>query len=272
MVAAPGVRVADASRTSGAWRVQLAYVVALAVALPLFVSALQAGLRLARFDPVLGAIDPMDAPLSTRSPPGVYALAVTLVWFGLAYRSRDVPVWHAALVGLAGLAVLLRVGNGWLDGLALVVPFGYQLCGVGRPWLAASGIVGAAAAGGLLIMAQPPPLPSQAVEAARAVDVHGPVMTDWRWAPVLQKQLGSSASVLAAHGTASEPTQFWVDYERASFGHERWAQILRTNGVRLVVLNETNQHALAELVRGSADWQVLYDGDNALVALASDSQ
>ena len=73
--------------------------------------------------------------------------------------------------------------------------------------------------------------------------------------------------MLASAGVTSESPDFWLDYVRIAKGHERWAAALRAMDVDLVVLESSDQqHQAAELVRGSADWQVLYDANDALVA------
>ena len=48
-------------------------------------------------------------------------------------------------------------------------------------------------------------------------------------------------------------------------GHERWAEELQGLDVDLLVI-DSEARPIAELVRGSADWRVVYDADHAIVA------
>jgi hypothetical protein len=122
------------------------------------------------------------------------------------------------------------------------------------------------AAGGLLVLGRPPALPRSAVTAAQAGPSNARVFAYWAWAPELQQQLGSECTVMGANGLTSETPQFWTEYLGVSLGHERWADVLRLRSVDLVVLNTMDQAAAADLVRASADWRVLDDVDEALVA------
>jgi hypothetical protein len=73
--------------------------------------------------------------------------------------------------------------------------------------------------------------------------------------------------VLAAQGLTSESTEFWLDYLRVAQGHARWAEILRTRQVGVVVLEARDRERLAaELIRGSSEWRVLVDDGQVLVA------
>jgi hypothetical protein len=83
----------------------------------------------------------------------------------------------------------------------------------------------------------------------------------------LQRHTGDPRRVLAGGGLASQSPEFWVDYLRIAFGHERWADLLKEWDVGLVVLDAVDQQrAAAELVRASAEWHVIFDADGALVA------
>jgi hypothetical protein len=93
------------------------------------------------------------------------------------------------------------------------------------------------------------------------------VLADWRWAPDLQRRTGAARQVLAGGGLASESSDFWTDYLRISFGHERWADLLRGMDVGLVVLDAADQQrSAADLVRASGEWRVIFDAEGTLVA------
>jgi hypothetical protein len=114
------------------------YAVAVVAVLPLFVPAALSGLsdlsgwsglsgfRLAASDPVLSVIATTEQPLSQRSPGGVWAMGLALLWFSLAYRHRRVGAWETGLVLVGGAAALIRLGNTWLDAAALVLPLARQ--------------------------------------------------------------------------------------------------------------------------------------------------
>jgi hypothetical protein len=248
--------------------VMRAYLLAIVAVLPLLAAEVWSGFRVGFSDDVLGAIAATEQPLSVRSPGGPWAMLLALTWFGLAYWRRDVTLWEAALVVLGGAAALARLGNAWIDAAAMVLPLGRQVGVVGiRPMLL---IVGATLSVGVaaltLVSTRPPVLDSAAAQAAQASASQGTVLSDWRWAGDLQRHMGSR-QVLASGGLASESSEFWVDYLRIAQGHERWAEILQRMNVDLVVLEAADQqHAAAELVRGSPDWQVSYDTRGSLVA------
>jgi hypothetical protein len=226
------------------------------------------GLRLGQSDVVLATISPTEAALSIRSPVGIWAVLLSLGWFALAYRSRAFAAWEPVLVVVGGVVALLRLGNTWLDAIAMVLPLARELRMVHLPatrsGLAVLLCVGAA--GGLLALGRPPSLPRSAVTAAQAGPSSARVLAYWAWAPELQQQLGSERTVIGANGFTSETPQFWTEYVGLSLGHERWAYVLRQRSIDLVVLNTTDQAAAADLVRASADWRVLDDADDALVA------
>jgi hypothetical protein len=238
--------------------------------LPLLVPAVWGGLRLALSDDVLAVVAPMtEAPLSARSPVGVWAVLLGIGWFGLAYRSRNLVWWEIGLVLVGGSVALLRVGNSWLDGLLLVAPLARQIHLVRvRPLLlGALAVLCVCVALLLLARLQPPALPAHASAAALATGGSGRVLADWRWAPELQRRFGQTRTVLAGAGLGSESSAFWIDYLRVAQGHERWMQILEQMDVDLVVLDAADQQtAAAALVRASPEWQVLDDRDGALVA------
>src|SRR3981081_1654628 len=61
---------------------------ALAAVLPLLAPEVWTGFRLAFSDPFLSVIAQTEQPLSVRSPGGVWAMALAVGWFGLAYWQR----------------------------------------------------------------------------------------------------------------------------------------------------------------------------------------
>jgi hypothetical protein len=237
--------------------------------LPLLAPEVWTGFRLGVSDIALSVIAPTEQPLSIRSPGGLWAIALTCIWFALAYRRRDVKLWEATLVIVGGAAALLRLGNLWVDAVAMLLPLARQLAAL-KPFVP---VQAAAATGSLLValvivlMVKPPELPAAASQIALATTTRGKVMADWRWAGDLQRGLGSQHQVLAAGGLGSESFDFWLDYLRVAQGHERWAQVLRQFDVDVVVLDATDQQRrTAELVRASADWRVTFDAGGALVA------
>jgi hypothetical protein len=241
------------------------YLAAMALALPLFAIEIWSGFRIAQSDSVLSVIAPTEQPLSVRSPDGVWAMLLAFVWFALAYWRRRMTGWEAALVVLGGGAVLARLGNAWIYGLAMIVPLARQLSIL----RSRTALLAVAAFGGIAIsaytmwVARPPALPSGA-ESAAASATSGSVFADWRWAPRLQN--GNAKKVFAGGGLASESTDFWVDYVRVTQGHERWAEVLERLDVGVVVLETSAARPAADLVRGSSDWRVTYDADGVLVA------
>lgn len=249
-----------------------AYVVAALATSPLLVPEVWGGFRLGLSDVARGVIAATEQPLSARSPGGVWAMALALAWFALAYWHRRVTLWEAGLVLIGGAAALARLGNAWLYAIALVVPLGRQIA-LARPRPVVLGTVaGASVIVALitLITTRPPDLPGAARQAAVATPPQGAVLADWRWAGALQHDLGSSRRVLAAGGLGSESADFWVDYVRVLQGHERWAETLSRMHVDLLVL-DSRQAQIADLVRASAEWRVTYDADNTLVAVRSAS-
>jgi hypothetical protein len=243
--------------------------VAACVVLPLFAVEVWSGFRLAPSDPVLSVIAATEQPLSVRSPGGLWAMLLALLWFGLAYWQRRVTWWEAGLVVVGAIAALVRLGNAWLYGLMMVAPLARQLWLVQpRPVLLAGGAaLGLAVAVMMFATTRPPSLPPGAEHMVRGARDNVTVFADWRWTQALQRSAGSTRHVLAADGLASETPEFWLDYVRVTQGHERWADGLRRLGVSLVVLDAADQdRPAANLVRQSSDWRVMYDADGVLVA------
>src|SRR5947209_3808406 len=102
-------------------------VAALGAVLPLFAAEIWSGFRIAQSDPVLSVIAATEQPLSVRSPGGVWAMLLALTWFALAYWQRRMTLWEAALVIGGGAAVLARMGNAWVFGVAMFLPLARQL-------------------------------------------------------------------------------------------------------------------------------------------------
>jgi hypothetical protein len=261
--------VVERSGVRGQGAGSVAYCVALLAVLPLVAADVWTGFRLAQSDPVLSVISGAEQPLSVRSPGGVWAIVVALGWFSLAYRHRQVTLWEAALVLVGGSLALVRLGNAWVDAAVMLVPLGRQLAianlkPVFQLGVAASGLCVAVL---MLFGSRPPELSSAATQTALSAAGHGKILADWRWAGDLQRRVGADRLVLASGGVGSEPPDFWLDYVRIARGHERWASALRQMQVDLVVLESSDQqHQAAELIRASADWRVLYDANDALVA------
>ncbi len=247
------------------------YVVAAFMVLPLLAPEVWSGFRLAQSDAVLSVISTTEQPLSVRSPGGVWAAGLALAWFAVAYWRRRVTLWEAALVLIGGVAILARLGNAWLYAAAMLLPLGRQIA-LARPRPPVEGLlvaVSLSVALATLLSTRSPELPSGARAAAASTaqrQAQGTVLADWRWAGELQRNLGGSGrTVLAAGGLASESADFWLDYVRILQGHERWAEALQRMNADLLVL-DTRQPQIADLVRTSDHWRVVYDADNALVA------
>jgi hypothetical protein len=264
-VEAPPSQKSDVRKSKFSMRMLAPYLAAVALVLPLCAPEVWSGFRLALSDKFLSAIAFTEQPLSVRTPGGEWAIGLALVWFGLAYWRRNATWWQAALVVLGGTAALLRTGNAWLDGLALIAPLGAQLAGL-RPRLA---VLAGAAAIGVLVAAftlwstRSPALPAAAVQAVQAAGGTGTVFTDWRWAPALQGQVNEK--VLAAGGLGSESPEFWANYVRITLDYERWNNALRDLHVDVLAF-PTDDAEFVDDVRASSDWHVVYDADNVLVA------
>ena len=243
-------------------------VVAVAV-LPLVAAEVWTGYRLAPSSLALTVISGLEQPLSVRSTVGLYTMALAVGWFAMAYWQRTMTWWEAALVILGGAAALIRAGNAWVDALALIAPLARQLLLL-KPRatiLAAVAATGVAATLYAALATRPPALPAAATQSAVTSTEKGKVFADWRWAPELQRRLTGSREVLAANGLASEPDDFWFDYDRIVQGHERWSEILDRMGATGLVLDSNDQaHATADLVRLSPNWRITYDDDGVLAA------
>jgi hypothetical protein len=245
------------------------YLLAACAVLPLLAPEVWTGFRLAFSDSFLSVIAATEQPLSVRSPGGVWAMALAVTWFGLAYWQRRFALWEPVLVVLGGAAALARVGNLWVDALCMLLPLARQVSTAKFPGPILGGAVMASVAIAILtlVTGRPPELPPAAVDATRASTQRGSVMADWRWASDLQQRLGGQRRVFASAGLASESSEAWLDYLRVAQGHERWAESLRTLGIDTVVFNAADQQVqAAALIRGSSEWRVLYDTAGALVA------
>jgi hypothetical protein len=246
--------------------------------LPLLAAESGSGFRLAPSDSVVSVISAAERPLSVRSPAGIWAVGLALVWFGLAYRQRRVALWEPAMVLIGGVLALTRLGNAWLDAAAMLGPL-VRRTSIAQPKLALASILSAGSVlTAVLIVAfsRPPVLPlgvslstgTTAEQEARWLTPHGTILTNWRWAPDLQNQVGQRRVVLGAGGFSSESSDFWLDYVRLAQGHERWAELLRQMDVDMVVLEAADeQRALADLVKASPNWQVIYAQEGTLMAL-----
>ena len=254
----------------GVWGLALGpYVLAVLAVLPLLVPELWVGFRIGLADTVLGVIAPTEQPLSVRSPGGLWAMALVLIWFGLAYWQRKATLWDAALVTIGGIAALARLGNAWVDAAALVVPLARQLAlvNLGPALRAGLALICLTVVLATLVMSRPRALPATAVQAALNGSGGGAVLADWRWAGDLQQRLGANRHVWAARGLTSESPDFWLDYLRIAQGHARSAELLQAMGVDQVVFDAAaQQRQAADLVRALPDWRVTFDADGVLVA------
>jgi hypothetical protein len=194
---------------------------------------------------------------------------LALLWVALTYRAPRVVWWEAVLVGLAAAVALVRVGNAWLDALALLAPLAMRFrdVQVTRPTLARLSVVCLFVTVAAAAASRPPSLPVAATEAVLRQAGSGRVVSDWRWAPQLQRDLGPGRAVLGGEGIYSEPSAYWLDYVKITQAHYRWDAILRALDADMVVLESGSaQRAAADAIRASATWRVVFDGEGALVA------
>jgi hypothetical protein len=235
MVAAPQGLTQTAAQT----RIDVrAAAVAVCAVLPLLVPLVWHGISLRlQTNIALAALSPLEAPWSIREPLGVWALALCLVWFALAYRGRTARWWELPLVLLAMAVLLPRIGNAWPTAALLVLPL-YRQAGAASRWLPLAIVIGLVASAALLVRAKPSQPPVVALTAAGAEIGRQPLN--------------------------SESTEFWLDYLRVVQGHERWQHILDGWGARAIEVRGAPE--LARLVRDSAEWRVVKDDADALVA------
>jgi hypothetical protein len=246
-------------------------VVAAILMLPLLLQGWLDGWRVATSDPVLGTFNPSEGPLSVGAPAGAWAVALAAGWYVLAYRGRSMRWWEPLLVVGGGAIALARVGNLWVLGVLLLLPLSRQLARVRfrqRAVVFAVAILMALAVTiATLMSARPPALDQGALEAIRNNPAQGAVFTDWRWAPSLRRDLGTDQPVLPSQEVSAASEDSWVDYLRISQGNERWAALLQSQGVNLLVLTaDGDQRPLATLVKSSPDWRILYQSPGVLVA------
>ncbi|MCA1643936.1 MAG: hypothetical protein LC797_00220 [Chloroflexi bacterium] len=144
------------------------YVVAVLAVLPLFVPELWVGFRLGLSNTALSVIAPTEQPLSVRSPAGPWAMALALAWFGLAYGQRRIAPWEAVLVVIGSVAALARLGNAWVDALAMVVPLARQLSIANFRPAIQGGLAATCLAAVLttVLVTRPPELPAVAAQIA----------------------------------------------------------------------------------------------------------
>jgi hypothetical protein len=221
-------------------------------------------------DAALGALTPIEQPLTVRTFAGQWELLLVLAWFGLAYVLRRPGFWELGLVLLGAALSLPRLGNVWLSALLFVPPLAYRLSEaekvMGRRGLLAGGVALAlcVVSAGSLLASRVPGLPSEAASAALAETGDAAVFTSWRWAPALQQALGPTRPVLGAQGVSPD---YAMDYLRVSLAHASWDAVLREHAVDLVVLDAADSQAgAAAEVRTSPDWQIVLDADGVLIA------
>src|SRR5438132_1697261 len=219
---APAQVVEPPHPTTRRWASVVQLVAVACAVLPLFALDVWSGFRIAQTDPVLSVIAATEQPLSVRSPAGLWSMLLALTWFGLAYWQRRMTLWEAALVLVGGAAALARLGNAWIYGLAMLLPLLRQLSLLRvQPRMALVVVfAGIAVTAFTILSTLPPALPEAAIAASRTTS--GGVFADWRWAPDLQRTLGTDRRVLASGGLAAESHDFWVDYLRVSQGPARW--------------------------------------------------
>src|SRR5207237_477097 len=99
---------------------------------------------------------------------------------GLAYWRRTFAWWEAALVAIGGVVALARLGNAWVDALALVVPLARQLAIARFSPRVLSGLTALclAATAVTVAMTRPPELPAPAAQAAHSTAGLGTVLAN----------------------------------------------------------------------------------------------
>lgn len=263
-----------AGTTQGARRVAFAIALvppalALLAVAPMVLPLWWTGFRLAwQPHPTLGALLEAERPLTVRPFAGAWAVLAAAAWFGLAYRHRRIAWWEVVLFLSGAVLALVRLGNVWLFGLALVPLFARRLALARIPPLQAAAVAAAllAASGWALLATRPPPLPPVAVRAARSSTASGSMLAALAWATPLQQALGD-VPVLGAGDPWQAPPEYWPDFQKISLGHVSWLALLDRYGVDVVVLDAAGtQRRAAELMRKQPGWQVLADADGALVA------
>jgi hypothetical protein len=162
--------VAEAQASTGSASIRALkahWLLAALVVLPLLAPGVWYGFSLGLPSEVLGAVSPMEQPLSVRSLPGAWAVGVALLWFALAYRSQRAAWWEPMLVLAGSAAALLRAGNTWLDALALLAPLAMRFSDVHvtRPMLATLSVGCLATTLGVAVVTRPPSLPAGAIAA-----------------------------------------------------------------------------------------------------------
>jgi hypothetical protein len=225
-------------------------------------------------DPALGALTPIEQPLTVRAFAGQWELLLVILWFGLAHTQRRAPVWEVALVLLGAALALLRLGNVWLTALLYVPALAARLMDIDNLLPRRGLLAGGLAAGlclvtaGSLVASRAPGLPSEAATVVMADSGAAPVFTSLRWAPALQGSLGSRRVVLDAGQLSTDEA---MDYLRVSLAHANWDDVLRQHDVGLVVLDAAgSQSGAAAEVRKAPGWQVALDADGVLVARRAD--
>jgi len=68
------------------------------------------------------------------------------------------------------------------------------------------------------------------------------------------------------------PPKVWTDYRIIRETRSGWADVLLRYGARTVVLDRYRQTTLHRFLRGSANWQVLYEDELGLVFGRTDRQ
>lgn len=250
--------------TTFVWAVAVAMLWAAPLVLPLIGSQVRLVLR-----PELGPslVLETERPLTIRSLAGAWSVVAIAGWFLLANRTRNVCWWEPLLIVLTAGASLVRLGNVWLLALGLVPAVARQieLAQLTIPLRRAASLALVSLCVFVFSNTRPPALPEGATHAAVEAGTEGAVMAFQAWTNPLQSTLHQQ-QVLGAGDAASLSEEYWIDYARVSDGHESWATILDRDGVMLLVLNLAAQPHAAVLVRASSQWQVLFDGDSALVA------
>jgi hypothetical protein len=239
---------------------------------PLVAPCVWHGFSLGMSNGVLGALSVMEQPLTVRSVPGVWAIVLAVAWFGLAYRAQRVARWEAVLVALGFAVALARVGNTWLDALALVLPLAarLRLLRVKLPIQLALCVSLVPLTLAALVAGRPATLPAAAQAAAQAARGDGQILTDWHWAPELQRSFGSTRMVVGAAGLRTTPIEIWHDYLMVTQAHHQWDAILSARGVDTVVLDRASTPAAADVILASPQWRVEFDAEGALVATRSE--
>jgi hypothetical protein len=99
--------------------------------------------------------------------------------------------------------------------------------------------------------------------AANPLD--GYLFNDTNWSAYLTWRLAPDTRVFVDNRFEAHPPEVWEEYGAISRGHVSWQRRLDAHGITRLALSPEGQSGLVEAVRESADWQQVYEDQQALV-------